>query len=201
VALTGEPLHFEDYSGVLRRHFQITAYCPKRGQFACVFMDITQRKLAEEKNAKLAAIVESSLDGIISKNLDGIITTWNPGAKKLFGYAPEEIIGTSILRLIPADRVAEENEILRRIRLGENVMHFDTVRQLKSGQLLEVSVTASPIRDATGQILGVSKMIRDISERKQAQQALANERVLLRNLVDNLPVAVYLCVEAKCGAE
>jgi len=145
------------------------------GEKRCLIVsmqDITERKEAEEKQARLAAIVESSLDGIISKSPDGIITTWNHGAETLFGFAAEEVVGTSILRLIPAERQAEEHQILERIRRGENVMHFDTVRQRKGGQLFDASVTASPVRDARGQIIGVSKVIRDITERKRTERAL-----------------------------
>jgi PAS domain S-box-containing protein len=134
--------------------------------------EITELKAAQENQARLAAIVQSSLDGIISKSLDGTITTWNQGAEKLFGFAAEEIIGASILRLIPAERQAEEHQILARISRGENVMHFDTVRRRKGGQLFDASVTASPIRDANGQVIGVSKAVRDITDRKRLERAL-----------------------------
>ena len=154
--------------------------------------DITERKQAEANQAQLAAIVESSMDGIFSQDPGGIITSWNRGAEKLYDYTAKEIVGTPIQRLIPEERKAEENDIHERISRGENVMHFDTVRRCKDGRLLDVSVTASPIRNAKDQIIGVSKIIRDITERKRSQQALTNERMLLRNLVDNLPVAVYL---------
>jgi len=157
--------------------------------------DITERKQAEENHARLAAIVESSQDGIISKNLDGIITTWNQGAEKIFGYAADDVIGTSILRLIPAERQAEENQILERINRGESVMHFDTVRRLQGGQLLDVSVTASPIRNATGQIIGVSKTIRDISERKRAETKLLAamaEAERFRAAMDEVHACVYM---------
>ena len=154
--------------------------------------DITERKEAEVKQARLASIVESSLDGIISKNLDGTITTWNPGAEQLFGYAAEEILGTSIQRLIPEDRLPEENDILERIRRGENVMHFDTVRLRQGGQLFDASVTASPIRDATGQIIGVSKTIRDITERKRTEAALLASEAQFRTMFDVSPVPLAL---------
>ena len=119
----------------------------------------------------LAAIVESSDDAIIGKDLNSIITSWNKGAEKIFGYSAEEMVGTSIMRLIPAGRHDEENHILTKIRNGESVNHFETVRQTSDGRWIEVSVTASPIRDAAGTVIGVSKVARDITERKHAEMA------------------------------
>jgi PAS domain S-box-containing protein len=113
----------------------------------------------------LAAIVESSDDAIVSKDLNGIITSWNEGARRLFGYSAEEVIGRSITILIPPDRLSEEDLVLSRIRRGDRVEHFDTVRSRKDGTSVNVSLTVSPIRDATGRIIGASKIARDISER------------------------------------
>ena len=118
---------------------------------------------------RLGAIVESSSDAIVSKDLDGIIGTWNAGAERLFGYAAEEVIGRSISILIPPDRLDEEPEILARIRRGARVEHYDTVRRRKDGSLVEISLTVSPVKDAEGRIIGVSKIARDITERRQAQ--------------------------------
>jgi PAS domain S-box-containing protein len=128
---------------------------------------------------QLAAIVDSSEDAIVSKDLDGVIRSWNAGAQRLFGYSAAEIVGTPITRLIPAERSAEEEQILERIRRGERVAHFETVRAARDGRLIDVSVTISPIRDAAGAIVGASKVARDISERKATQQALeaANDRL------------------------
>ena len=136
--------------------------------------DITERKETEMALMKLAAIVEFSEDAIIGKDLDGVITSWNQGAEKLFGYTSGEMMGTSIMRLIPADHQDEENQILEKVKHGGSVTSLETVRQAKDGRLIGVSVTASPIKDATGRIIGVSKMARDITERKQAQAELDN---------------------------
>jgi two-component system sensor kinase FixL len=123
-----------------------------------------------QDSALLAAIVESSDDAIIGKTLDGIVTSWNQGAQRIFGYRPDEMIGQPISRIIPPDREDEEPRILDRLRNGERVDHFDTVRIAKSGQLVDVSLTISPIRDPGGQIIGASKIARDITERKHAQE-------------------------------
>jgi PAS domain S-box-containing protein len=140
--------------------------------------NITERKKAEMATASLAAIVESSDDAIIGKDLNGVITSWNNGAKRLFGYTAQEAIGQSITMLIPFDRQHEESDILARLRRGEHLEHFETVRVRKDGSPLELSLTISPIKDSAGRIIGASKIARDITERKQAeqrQQLLTNE--------------------------
>jgi two-component system, chemotaxis family, CheB/CheR fusion protein len=142
------------------------------------FYDISERKQAEEAMARLAAIVESSDDAIIRKNLDGIIETWNFGAEQLFGYTPEEAIGQSVTLLIPHDRMSEEPAILDRIRHGEHIDHYESVRRRKDGSLLDVSLTISPIVDIHGQIVGASKIARDITERKLAEAALIKSEKL-----------------------
>ena len=140
--------------------------------YLAIARDISERKQAEERQAKLAAIVESSDDAIISKDLNGIITTWNAGAERIFGYAAWEVIGQSVTILLPPDRVDEVRAILQRIRRGERVHHFETVRRRKDGTLLDISLTVSPIIDESGNIVGASKVARDISERKRAEDAL-----------------------------
>lgn len=148
--------------------------------FTAYLRDITDRHRGAEASRRLAAIIESSDDAIISKDLNGIITSWNTGAERLFGYKPEEIIGKSILTLIPPDRHHEEPRILERIRRGERIEHYETVRRHKDGTLLDISVTVSPLKDQTGQIIGASKIARDITERTQnerrrtAQYTVAN---------------------------
>jgi PAS domain S-box-containing protein len=144
----------------------------KPRQYVAIRADITMRKAAEMASIKLAAIIESSDDAIISKDLNSIVTSWNKGAEKIFGYTTAEMVGTSIMRLIPADRQQEENQILGKIKRGENLDHFETLRQTKDRRLIDVSVTASPIKDATGRIVGVSKVARDISERNRSEKLL-----------------------------
>jgi PAS domain S-box-containing protein len=133
---------------------------------------ITERQQAQAARAYLAAIVESSEDAIISKTLDGIITSWNKSAERIFRYRADEIVGSSISILIPPGRVDEELQILDRIKRGEKVEHYETVRMSKEGRLLNVSLSVSPIRDDSGKIIGTSKILRDLTERKQANEAL-----------------------------
>src|SRR5205085_9026508 len=129
--------------------------------------DITERKRAEEARLHLAAIVESSSDAIISKTLDGVILSWNQGAQRMFGYTAEEAVGKSILILIPPERHAEEPRILERLRRGERIEHYETVRVTKDGRRLDISLTVSPIRDDQGRLIAASKIARDITESKR----------------------------------
>jgi PAS domain S-box-containing protein len=122
--------------------------------------------------ALLAAVVESSNDAIITKTLDGTITSWNAAAERLLGYSAAEAIGQSILMLIPPDRRGEEEEILRRLRAGLRIEHFETVRVAKEGRELEVALTISPVRDRGGHIVGASKILRDITERRRVERRL-----------------------------
>lgn len=133
-------------------------------------VDVSDRHRAEQYARQLASIVQSSTDAIISKDLEGIITSWNRGAERLFGYGPDEVIGRSITLLIPWDRLDEEIRILDRIRIGEHVQTYETVRRRKDGSLVEISLTVSPLTDLDGQIIGASKIARDISERKRAEE-------------------------------
>ena len=135
-----------------------------------MLVDISDRKRADLDAQRLASIVESSDDAIISKGLDGIIASWNHGAERLFGYTAEEVIGKSVTLLIPEDRMNEEPEILDRLRRGERVDHYDTVRRCKDGSLLDISLTISPLKGADGKITGASKIARDVTERKRAQE-------------------------------
>ncbi|MDB5974713.1 MAG: domain S-box, partial [Nevskia sp.] len=134
--------------------------------------DISERTDADHARTMLAAIVQSSDDAIVSKDLKGFITSWNRGAERLFGYTAEEAIGKSITMLIPPERIAEEPQVLSRIVRGESTEHFETIRRHKSGALLDISLTVSPIINAQGKIIGASKIARDISERKRAEKAL-----------------------------
>src|SRR5437867_1657217 len=136
--------------------------------------------LTGDAAARLAAIVASSEDAIISETLDGIITSWNPAAERMFGWTPAEAIGRHMTLIIPEERRAEEDEVLARIRRGERVEHFDTVRITRDRRLVDVSLTASPVTDSTGGIVGASKIARDITERRRIEeerrQLLSRER-------------------------
>ena len=158
----------------------------KPRQYVAIRADITERKHVEERNSRLAAIVDSSDDAIISKTLDGKITAWNRGAEKLFGYSASEVVGLPALMLFPADRPNEESDILARIRHGESVEHFETVRIRKDGAKIDVSMTISPIRDNGGAIIGASKIARDITEHKLAETALATQAQELSRQAEEL---------------
>jgi PAS domain S-box-containing protein len=135
-----------------------------------MLLDISDRKQAEQDGQRLASIVESSDDAIVSKDIDGIITSWNRGAERLFGYAAHEVIGNPITILIPLDRWDEEADILLRIRRGEKIDHYETIRRRKDGSLVEVSLCVSPMKNADGKIVGASKIARDITERRRAEE-------------------------------
>ncbi|MFZ1883936.1 MAG: PAS domain S-box protein [Rhodoplanes sp.] len=142
-------------------------------------VDITERRLAALDARRLAAIVESSDDAILAKNLDGIIITWNQGAGRLFGYTADEAVGKPVTMLIPEDRYDEEPNILARIRRGERIDHYETIRRRKDGSLVEISLSVSPILSADGRIVGASKIARDITERRRAQE---KQQLLLREM-------------------
>jgi len=152
-------------------------------RFNAFVADITERKRAEETNARLAAIVDSSEDAIIGKTLEGIVVSWNRGAERIFRYTAEEVLGQPITALIPPDRSDEEPKVIERLRRGEHIEHFDTMRRRKDGEEIAVSLTISPIKDEAGTIIGISKIARDISERQRAKEEL--ER-LVRDLMDAL---------------
>jgi PAS domain S-box-containing protein len=151
----------------------------------------------------LASIVESSDDGIYSMDLDGIITSWNKGAEQLFGYTAAEAVGTPLAMLIPLDRQDEEIAILERIKRGERIHHYETVRQRKDGGLVEISLTVSPIYTPKGNIIGASKIARDISDRKKSQQLIIRELVhRTRNLFAVFQATAARAVdESKTGAK
>ncbi len=146
---------------------------------------VQRHKQSEGMQLRLAAIVESSDDAIIGKTLDGLITSWNHGAEHLFGYSAEQAIGQAIIMLFPPERLNEENEILAKLMRGERVAHFETVRIRQDGQRIDISATISPIKDETGAIIGISKIARDISERKRVERAILASEKRFRDIAEN----------------
>jgi two-component system, cell cycle sensor histidine kinase and response regulator CckA len=159
--------------------------------------DIGGRKLAEAVQERLAAVLESSDDAIIGKTLDGTITTWNRGAENLFGYSESEAVGKPIQMLLPPERANEEFDILTRIKKGERISHFETVRVQKDGKRIDVSVTISPIRDSSGTIIGASKIARDISERKCVEEELRKAEERFGKAFRSNPLAVSISTKAE----
>ncbi|HXT67600.1 MAG TPA: PAS domain S-box protein, partial [Nitrospiraceae bacterium] len=156
-----------------------------------MLVDITERKQAEQAIANLAAIVTSSDDAIIGKDLSGIVTSWNRAAERLFGYAAEDMIGQSVTRLIPTARLDEERHILGRVRQGESVDHYETIRRRKDGTEIVVSLTVSPVFDSHGKIIGASKIARDITEQKRIEEALRRSERDLSDFFDNASVGLH----------
>ena len=150
-----------------------------------VFRDVTERRRLEQVRARLAAIIDSSDDAIISKTLDGRIITWNKAAERLLGYSETEIVGRPITILIPPDRQDEEPRILERLKRGERVDHYETVRRTKDGNLVDVSLTISPVKDSEGNVFGASKIMHDITERKRTAEALMRSEVRYRRLFES----------------
>ncbi len=144
-----------------------------------MFGAIGGRLTGERAADHYAAIVESSDDAILSKDLNGVIMSWNGAAQRLFGYTADEAVGQSVTILIPADRHDEEPMILARIRRGERIEHYETIRQRKDGSLVDISLTVSPIKDFKGDIVGASKIARDVTERRRAQE---RQELLLKEM-------------------
>ncbi|HEY3453191.1 MAG TPA: PAS domain S-box protein [Bryobacteraceae bacterium] len=181
----GESRHMETHAAPLHNSDGTTVHL-------AVTHDVTERKRAERSSFLLSAIVDSSDDAIISKNLDGVITSWNKSAQRLFGYTAEEAIGRTVASLIiPDDRQDEEPEILARLRRGEHIDHFETVRRTKDGSLLDISLTISPVKNREGTIIGASKIARDITESKRIRTKLMESEARFRQLADTMPQMVW----------
>ncbi|MBV8225309.1 MAG: PAS domain S-box protein, partial [Verrucomicrobia bacterium] len=162
-------------------------------------LDISEQREAREYQARLTAIVESSEDAIIGKTLEGIVTSWNEGARHSFGYTAEEMLGQSISRIVPLELSEEEAQILTRLRRGQRVEHYETVRRHKYGRLVNVSLTISPIQDGTGRIIGASKIARNITEQKKAEAANreAHERLQEQAAILELAPALVRDMESR----
>jgi PAS domain S-box-containing protein len=185
------PVHFEVASQIVPgAFFEAHAY-PSRSGLTVYLRDISERKQGEVTSHLLASIVESSEDAIISKDLDGKISSWNRGAERIFGYTADEAIGRNITILIPPDRLEEEPAILERIRAGRYVEHFETVRRRKNGELIEISVSISPIRDEEGNIVGASKIARDVTAQRKAENEIRFQARLL-DAVEQAVIATNL---------
>jgi PAS domain S-box-containing protein len=197
-AFTGQRVTYElsRASAQGDRHFEVryepTFVSGVVSAVVVVVTDLTERRKAELASLRLAAIVEFSEDAIIGKDLNSIITSWNSGAEKLFGFSASEMIGTSIMRIIPPERKDEENQILTLIRSGKSMRHFQTQRSTKDGRLIDISVTASPIKDVNGKPVGVSKVARDITELKRAEAELKRSEGQFRLLVEEATDAIFL---------
>jgi PAS domain S-box-containing protein len=190
-ALNGTPARYEIELPYKTGHrYAEVIYTPKFDQNAEVegylafITDITERKKSQELNAQMAAIVQSSDDAIIAKTLNGTITSWNAAAEKLFGYTELEMIGQSIMKLIPKDREGEESEIISKLRKGEKIDHFETKRVTKQGNLLDISLTISPILDSNGIVIGASKIARDITGRKKSEEVNARLAAIVQSSDD-----------------
>lgn len=165
-------VEFEEFYVPWQRWFEFKAAPTDEGGLAIYFRDVTERHRSQEEARKLASIIESSEDAVIGLDLDGNVTSWNQAAEKLYGYAADEVVGRSAVMLLPPNQVDEERNILNKVRRGELLRHFDTVRVRKDGRKIDVSLSVSVIRDDSGQIVGYSKIARDIGDRKRAEQAL-----------------------------
>jgi PAS domain S-box-containing protein len=166
-------------------------HTPKGLLIVASIIDITERRRADAVRQQMVALVESAEDAIISKSLDGVIRSWNFGAERLLGYRAQEIIGQSVMQLIPADRRDEGSMILDKISRGEHVAHFETLRRRKDGSLVDVALTISPIRDNFGTVIGASKIMRDITDRKRHAEELRRSHAELRQINEDLDGFVY----------
>ena len=158
--------------------------------FISVIRDVTDSTFMTEARGRLAAIIDSSDDAIVSKTLQGVITSWNGAAERMFGYTAAEAVGQNITLIIPPERKAEEDEVLARLRRGQKIDHFETVRRAKDGREVHISLSVSPIRNAAGEIIGASKVARDITEQRLSEQALRATEEYRRAVLESMPECV-----------
>ncbi len=185
------PVMFEVFSKVLNDWFEVRAYPGSEG-LSVYFHSVSERRHSEHIQSRLAAVVESSDDAILSLDLNTIIITWNRGAERIFGYTAEETIGQSVTILIPPGLEDEEPKILQRLRDGERIEHFETIRRRKDGSLVDVSLTVSAILDANGEMVGASKISRDITEAKRHKEALRRSEEELRVMANSIPQLAWM---------
>jgi len=174
-SLSKFPARMRHRNGSIKKVFIDSNSLWDKGRFLhsrCLMFDVTEQKREEETRSLLAAIVSASDDAIVSTTLEGIILSWNQGAQRLFGHSPAEAVGRSIDLIIPKELRPEERQILQRIRQGDRVDHFETIRVSKDGRRLDISLTVSPMREESGRVIGASKVARDITERKQMDEAM-----------------------------
>ncbi|MFC4233466.1 PAS domain S-box protein [Parasediminibacterium paludis] len=183
---TGKTQYIDIFSEELQLWYEVTAY-PFNIGLSVYLKDITERRIAIERESLLASIINSSEDAIISKTLDGIITSWNKGAEQIFGYTSEETIGKSIGLIIPPELfIAEEPNIVLQIKNGVHIKHYETVRITKNRQFIDVSLTVSPIKNASGEVIGASKIVRNITEKKLTDVLLKQQNIALTQSAEEL---------------
>jgi PAS domain S-box-containing protein len=179
-------------------HYSIVSKFPIRDKdgksmlLGGIAIDITESKQAANAEAMLAAVVNSSTDSITSTNLDGIITSWNRGSERIYGYAASEAIGQPITLIIPPDRIEEDQRVMEQLLRGERIGPFDTVRVTRDGRRIDVSVTVSPVSDALGRPMGISRIAKDISARRQAEDMLRESEARFRSMADHAPVMIWI---------
>lgn len=187
-ALDDKAVHLKEQLEISNRYYNVYAFAvgnSEEQKVAILFSDITRQKENEYSNALLGAIVNNSEDAIISKDIEGNIISWNKSAERLFGYTAEEAVGRNIRMIIPEDRLQEEDKILDRLRQGKRIERYETVRQHKNGSLLDISLAISPIRNSEGEVIGASKIARDIDEHKETEKKLKQIKQTLEERVDS----------------
>ena len=187
-------LEIENYYPPMDIWFSVNVY-PSEDGLTIFYKNVTVAKKFQEHQALFASIVNSTDDAILSKTLNGMITSWNPGAEKLFEYSPEEIIGKHISILIPAALVNEENNLLEKITRGETIHQYETERVRKDGKVITVSLTISPIKDAAGKVVGASKICRDVTQRKVAEERIRKSEKTYRSIASSIPGTVITLVD------